>query len=65
MSENAQNRGEPEREYPLETEGSKLARALREECNSLTEEERERHFAAAMVMIYGGQLPKQEPRAGH
>ena len=42
-----------ELEYPDVTFGSIVAREIREECNSLTRQEREEYFRAAMKLIYG------------
>jgi hypothetical protein len=41
-------------EYPRETAGSRMAAKLRKQANSLTDEERERHFQSGMAVIYGG-----------
>jgi hypothetical protein len=40
-------------EYPETTEGSRIARNAREMCNGMSEEERERHLAAALRLIHG------------
>ena len=40
--------------YPDETEGSKIAREMREEANKLTREQEEECFKRALAMIYGG-----------
>lgn len=45
--------------YPIETEGSRLAAKARKIASKLTPEERRAHFNAAMVLIYGGDNPKE------
>jgi hypothetical protein len=44
---------------PTETPGSKIARQNREKANSMTEEERQKHFNRGMQIIYGGSYTKQ------
>jgi len=51
-------------DYPLETEGSRIAARLRKQASKLTEEQRREFFRRAMVRIYGGQ-PKTATVAGH
>jgi hypothetical protein len=50
--------------YPDETEGSRIAAAVRKEASKLTSEQRRELFQRAMVRIYGGQ-PKGTTVAGH
>ncbi len=50
--------------YPNETEGSRIAAAVRKEASKLTAEQRRELFKRAMVKIYGGQ-PKGATVAGH
>ena len=51
--------------YPDATKGSEMAAKARKMGNSMTDEEREEHFNAAMGMIYGGRAAKKAPCAGH
>jgi len=53
----------PKIDYPLVTKGSKLAAKLRKRCNGMSDKEREEHFAAGMVMIYGGRKPSPAHRS--
>jgi len=50
--------------YPNETEGSRIAAAVRKEASKLTAEQRRELFKQAMVRIYGGQ-PKGTTGARH
>jgi len=43
-----------ELEYPDETFGSIVAREIREECNKLTMQEREKLFREGLALIRGG-----------
>ena len=52
-------------DYPLETEGSRLARKIREQCNKLTREEREELHRQAMQVYYGGQWTTETTGPGH
>jgi hypothetical protein len=52
------------RAYPEETEGSRVAAAVRKGASKLTAEQRRALFKRAMVRIYGGQ-PKATTVAGH
>jgi hypothetical protein len=51
-------------DYPVETEGSRIAAKLRAECNNLSSEEREKLLELGMKLAYG-QRPKQKVGAGH
>jgi hypothetical protein len=51
-------------EYPLETEGSRLAAKVRTKCNNLSESKRAVLFNKGMAMIYGS-ASKKAARAGH
>jgi hypothetical protein len=51
-------------DYPLETEGSRIAARLRKQASKLTSDEEALHFRRAMVRIYGGQF-KEVTGAGH
>jgi hypothetical protein len=51
-------------DYPEKTAGSKIARKLRSETNSLSESEREDLFKQGMQIIYGGPCKKQTTRTG-
>lgn len=51
-------------EYPLETEGSRLAAKIRAKANDLSETKRAALFNKGMAMIYGG-ASKKAARAGH
>ena len=46
---------------PKETEGVKLARANRRECNDLTEDQREDLVQRAMAAIYGDSRTQVRP----
>jgi hypothetical protein len=48
-------------EYPDETEGSRMARMTREQCNSLTREERDALFKRAMELIRAASEPPPGP----
>jgi hypothetical protein len=50
--------------YPDETEGSRIAAAVRKEASKLSTEQRRELFKRAMIRIYGGQ-PKGTTVAGH
>jgi hypothetical protein len=52
------------KDYPEKTPGSEAAARLRAKANKMTEAQRKEYFRRAMVLIYGGQLPK-ETLAGH
>jgi hypothetical protein len=47
-------------DYPMETPGSKVARAIRERTNNLTDEERQRARRIAIALINAGRQ-KQAP----
>jgi hypothetical protein len=51
-------------EYPLATEGSRLAAKARAKCNHLSETKRGALFNEGMARIYGG-AGKKATRAGH
>lgn len=58
MSKKARAR-KPSKDYPEKTPGSEAAASLRAKANKMTAAEREEYFRRAMVLIYGGQLPKE------
>jgi hypothetical protein len=41
-------------EYPAETDGNRMANAIRSQASNLTEKDREDLFKKGMQMIYGG-----------
>ena len=51
-------------DYPVETEGSRLAAKVRKLAGKLTPEEEAEHFRRGMAKLYGGQ-PKEIIGAGH
>lgn len=51
-------------EYPLETQGTRLAAKVRKLANKLTSEQEADHFRRGMAKIYGGQ-PKESTGTGH
>ena len=51
-------------DYPVVTEGSRLAAKVRKLASKLTPEEEAEHFLRGMAKIYGGQ-PKEITGAGH
>jgi hypothetical protein len=52
-------------EYPRETEGSEAARQARESLNHLSDEELDKHLAAALAIVYGEHAIEQESGPGH
>src|SRR5947207_10120549 len=50
--------------YPEETQGSRIAAAVRKEASKLSSEQRRELFKRAMVRIYGGN-PKETTILGH
>ena len=44
-------------DYPEETEGSKLARKIREKCNKLTDKQRKEYFRKGNYGSHVGSLP--------
>jgi len=58
-------KGQPKlAEYPLQTEGSRLAAKVRAKANHLSETKRAALFNKGMAMIYGS-ASKKAARAGH
>lgn len=51
-------------DYPVETEGSRLATKIRKLAGKLTPEEEAEHFQRGMAKIYGSQ-PKEITGARH
>jgi hypothetical protein len=51
-------------DYPVETDGSRLAVKVRKLASKLTPEEEAEHFRRGMAKIYGGQ-PKEITGTGH
>jgi hypothetical protein len=51
-------------DYPLETEGSRLAAKVRKLASKLTPEDGAEHLRRGMAKIYGSQ-PKEITGAGH
>jgi hypothetical protein len=49
----------PLKDYPEKNPGSEAAARLRAKANKMTEAQRKDYFRRAMVLIYGGQLPKE------
>jgi hypothetical protein len=52
------------RDYPVETQGSRLAAKIRSLASKLTPEQEAKYFRRGMAKIYGGQ-PKEISGAGH
>jgi hypothetical protein len=50
-------------DYPVETNGSRVAAEVRKRANKLTKEEREELFKQAMRVYYGGDWPKETSRS--
>jgi hypothetical protein len=51
-------------DYPVETEGSRLAAKVRKLAGKLTPEEEAEHFRRGLAKIYGGR-PKEYTGARH
>jgi hypothetical protein len=51
-------------DYPLETNGSRLAAKVRKSASKLVAEDEAEYFRRGMARIYGHQ-PKEISRAGH
>ncbi len=49
-------------EYPVETEGSRLAARIRQRANKMTPGQREQSLKKAMQIYYGG-FPKEAARS--
>jgi len=51
-------------DFPEETEGSRLAAAVRTRANKLTPAQRREYFRKGMTIIYGGKSEQEATRAG-
>lgn len=52
-------------DYPLDTEGSRLATEIRKRANKLTREQRRDYFRQGMAIIYGGKPASKTTGPGY